>query len=216
MITAKVKKLFIFDLDGTLVDAYQAISASLNFCRDKFGYEPVAFEVIKSNIGHGDKNFVAQFFPKNQVEKALSLYRTHHKGSLKKHAKLKPYAKAMLYNLKRRKKLLAIASNRPAAYTDIVVKALDIKKYFDFILCADQINSLKPKPKILFEVLKKLDVQIQDAVYAGDMDVDMDTAQRAKMDAIFVAGGSSTVQEVSQYKNKIIVNVLKEVCGNFQ
>ncbi|MBU1086792.1 MAG: HAD family hydrolase [Candidatus Omnitrophica bacterium] len=216
MLKNKVKKLFIFDLDGTLVDAYQAISASLNFCRKKFGYEQIAFDVIKSNIGHGDKNFVARFFPRNEVEKALSLYRAHHKGSLKTHAKLKPYAKMMLYNLKRRKKLLAIASNRPAAYTDIVVKSLGIKKYFDFILCADEINSLKPKPKILFEVLRKLDVQILDAVYAGDMAVDMDTAQRAKMDAVFVVGGSSTAREVSQFKNKIIVKVLKDICSKFQ
>ncbi|MFH1063273.1 MAG: HAD family hydrolase [Candidatus Omnitrophota bacterium] len=212
----KFKKLFIFDLDGTLVDAYKAISASLNFCRGKFGYDHIDFEVIKSNIGHGDKNFIAEFFPRDQVDKALSMYRTHHKNSLRKYARLKPHAKMTLYNLRRRKKLLAIASNRPAAYTDIVVKALDIKKYFDFILCADEINSLKPAPKILFEVLKKLDIQTADAVYAGDMDVDMETALRAKMDAIFVAGGSSTIQEVKQYKNKLIVYSLTEICHKFR
>lgn len=210
------KKLFIFDLDGTIVDAYKAISESLNFCRKNFGYDPVGFEVVKSNIGHGDKGFVAEFFPEEEVDKALSLYRKHHKNSLKRHARLKPYAKMMLYNLKRRKKMLAIASNRPAAYTDIVVKALDIKKYFDFILCADQINSLKPSPKILFEVLKKLNVHLDDAIFIGDMDVDMETAHRAQMDALFTVGGSSTIEQVKKYKNKKIVNALKEISRNFK
>lgn len=210
------KKLFIFDLDGTLVDAYKAISESLNFCREEFGYEHIDFAVMKSSIGYGDRNFIAEFFPRNQVDKALAMYRQHHKSSLKKHVRLKPYAKMMLYNLSRRKKLLAIASNRPAAYTDIVVKALDIKKYFDFILCADEINSLKPAPKILFEVLKKLNIQTADAVYAGDMDVDMETAERAKMDAIFVVGGSSKIHAVKKYKNKVIVQVLKEINQRFK
>ncbi len=212
----KIKKLFIFDLDGTLVDAYQAISESLNYCRRKFGYEPIDFEVVKSNIGHGDRGFVSEFFPKKEVEQALALYRKHHKSALKKYARLKPYAKMMLYNLKRRKKFLAIASNRPEAYTDIVVKALGIKKYFDFILCADEINSLKPSPKILFKVLEKLNVQLEDAIFAGDMDVDMETAQRAKMDALFVVGGSSSIKQVKKYKNKQIVNVLKEISQNFK
>jgi phosphoglycolate phosphatase len=212
----KVKKLFIFDLDGTLIDAYKAISVSLNFCREEFGYAHIDFETIKNNIGHGDKNFVAEFFPKKQVAAALAMYRAHHKHALKKYAWLKPRARMTLYNLKRRKKLLAIASNRPAAYTDIVVKALDIKKYFDFIICADEINSLKPLPKILFKVLKKLDTKVADAVYAGDMNVDMETARRAKMDAVFVVGGSSTIQEVKQYKNKIIIHCLTEIYHKFR
>jgi phosphoglycolate phosphatase len=205
------KQLFIFDLDGTLVDAYKAILSSLNFCRQNFGYDPVPMNRVKNTIGHGDRNFIAEFFPKHQVEKALKMYRSDHKQSLKKYTRPKPYARWLLYNLKRKKKGLAIASNRPAAYTDIVVKALDIKKYFDFILCADQINSLKPRPKILFEVIKKLNIRKQDAVFVGDMDVDMETAKRAKMDAVFIIGGSSRLTQVKQYKNKIIARSLKEI-----
>jgi len=35
------KKIFIFDLDGTLVDAYRAIEDSLNYTRKKLGYPKV-------------------------------------------------------------------------------------------------------------------------------------------------------------------------------
>ena len=212
----EIKKLFIFDLDGTIVDAYQAISESLNYCRSKFGYEPVDFEIIKSNIGHGDMGFIREFFPDNEVDEALALYRKHHKSCLKNYVCLKPYAKMMLYNLKRRGKMLAIASNRPAVYTDIVVKILGIKKYFDFILCADEINSLKPSPKILFKVLEKLRIQVSDAIFIGDMDVDMETASRAKMDALFVVGGSNSIQQVKKYQNKKIVYALKEISLKFK
>ena len=206
----KEKKLFIFDLDGTLADAYKAIEKSLNFTRFKLGYELVAFDIVKKNIGNGDKNFVAAFFAKHSVDEALQIYRTHHKKSLKKYARLKPYARMLLYNLKRKKKLVALATNRPEYYTNIVITSLGIKKYFDYVLCADQIKSLKPNPKILNMILKKLKVKKEEAVYAGDMDVDMETARRANIDAVFVTRGSSSLKQVSQYKNKKVIHLLKD------
>ncbi|MCP4650456.1 MAG: HAD family hydrolase [PVC group bacterium] len=207
----KDKKLFIFDLDGTLVDAYRAIVNSLNFTRKKLGYDPIDYETAKKNIGHGDRPFVDVFFQKHQQEEAVAIYRKHHKAAVKKDSRLKPYAKKLLYYLKQKKKIVAIATNRPARYTDIIIKALGIKKYFDYVLCADEINSWKPKPKILQEVLRWTGVVKSVAVYAGDMGVDMEAAKRAKMDAIFVVGGSSSLKEVKQYKNKTVVHSLKEL-----
>ncbi|MCG2712128.1 MAG: HAD family hydrolase, partial [Candidatus Omnitrophica bacterium] len=163
----------------------------------------------KKNIGNGDKNFVAAFFPKHSVDAATALYRAHHKKSLKKYAKMNPCARMLLYNLKRKKKLVALATNRPACYTDIVLTSLKIKKYFDYVLCADQIKSLKPNPKILHLILKKLKIEKHEAAYSGDMDVDMETAYRARVDAVFINGGSSSTKEVISYKNKKIVYSLR-------
>lgn len=205
------KKLFIFDLDGTLADAYQAIEKSLNFTRAKFANKPVSYQVIKKNVGNGDKNFIKTFFSKPQADEALRVYRQHHKKSLKKYSRLKPYARMLLYRLRRRKKNLAIASNRPSYYTNIILRSLDIKKYFDCVLCADQIKSLKPNPKILNKILKKFKLKKEAAVYIGDMDVDLETARRARMDVIFVVGGSSTIRDTRKYKEKKIAYNLKDI-----
>ncbi|MFH1092558.1 MAG: HAD family hydrolase [Candidatus Omnitrophota bacterium] len=203
------KKLFIFDLDGTLADAYRAIEKSLNFTRLKLGYKKVSIDAVKKNVGNGDKNFIAAFFPKTSVNAALALYRAHHKQSLKRYAKMKPYARMLLYNLKRKKKLVAMATNRPAYYTNILLTSLKVKEYFDFVLCADQIKSLKPDPKILRMIFKKLNIKKSEAVFAGDMVVDMETAKRAGVDAVFINGGSNSIKEVRAYKNKKIVYSLR-------
>jgi len=205
------KKLFIFDLDGTLVDAYTAIEKSLNFTRARFGYAPVPPATVKKSVGNGDRNFIACFFPGQEVDAALAVYREHHKQALPRYARLKPHARMLLSRLRRKKKCAAIASNRPSPYTRIIVESLDIGRYLDCVLCADEVQSLKPDPKILREVLRRCGKDKEQAVYVGDMDIDMETAQRAQMDAVFVVGGSSTVRAVRHYRNKQVARSLKDI-----
>lgn len=206
-----VKRLFIFDLDGTLADAYGAIEKSINFTLKRLGLMSVAYKEVKRRVGRGDRLFMKSFFPVKDMEKALKIYRLHHAKALLKYTRLRPYAKKLLYTLKGEKKLLAIASNRPYYYTNIILKKLGIRKYFDIVLCADQINSLKPDPKILYTIIKKLGVSREETVYTGDMDIDMKTASRAKIDAIFITGGSSTINAVKKYKNKKVVYSLAKI-----
>lgn len=205
------KKLFIFDLDGTLVDAYEAIEKSVNFALKKFNLPGTTYNEVKRKVGRGDRLFMKEFFQKGDIDKVLKIYRAHHAKALLRYTKLRPYAKRLLYALKRKKKLLAIASNRPYYFTDIILKKLGIRKYFDAVLCADNINSLKPDPKILYAVIKKLGVKKEDAVYVGDMDIDVETAKRARMDAIFITGGSSPLSSVKKYKNKKTARSLKDI-----
>ena len=79
------KKLFVFDLDGTLADVYRAIEKSLNFTRKKFGYPKVDFKEIKRKVGRGDKLFIESFFSKKDAPKALGIYRKHHLKSVLKY-----------------------------------------------------------------------------------------------------------------------------------
>ncbi len=205
------KRVFIFDLDGTLVDAYRAIWASLNFTREKLGYPKVSLKEAKFNVGRGDKRFIARFFKEKDALRAVDIYRSQHKKDLLEFSKLLPGTKEVLSILKRKGKLLAIASNRPKYYTQIIVQELKIKRYFDIILCADELNSLKPEPRILNAIIKDFKAMKNEAVYIGDMDIDLETAKRAKVDAVFIKNGSSTLAEVKKYKNKKTISRLGEL-----
>ncbi|MFH1767577.1 MAG: HAD family hydrolase [Candidatus Omnitrophota bacterium] len=205
------KKLFIFDLDGTLADAYRAIEKSLNFALEKFAYKPVAFSEVKKKVGGGDRLFIEEFFLPKDVEPALAIYRRDHKETLKAYSRCRPYAKMLLLRLRRRGKKIAIASNRPFAYTDIVLKKTGIKKYIDDTLCADMVKRRKPHPEMLRLLLKRFRLKPKEAVYIGDMAIDLEAARRGRIDALFVSGGSGTKQEARKFKKVKIVSSLKEV-----
>ena len=161
-------------------------------------------------MGRGDRPFVEVFFPEPEVDEALAVYRAHHEKALRRYAVLYPRTRSVLTRLRRRGKIVAVASNRPAHFTDILLKGLDIKKYFDAVYCGDTVGSFKPKPKILEVILKRFRIKKTDALYVGDMAIDLETARRARIEAIFKKGGSSSLREVSGYQKRVI-NTLEEL-----
>jgi len=207
------KKLYIFDLDGTLADAYHAIEKSLNFTLKKIGLPTVSYLEAKRKVGRGDRIFMETFFPKESIKRALKIYRAHHKEAVLTHTRLKPNAKKILHTLRHRGKITAIASNRPSYFTNLILKALGISKYFNLVLCADQLKCNKPNPRILNTIVKKFALKKQDAVFVGDMDIDLKTAKRAKIDFVFIRGGSTPLSAIRKHKDIRIINSLKEILG---
>lgn len=201
-------KLVIFDLDGTLVDAYEAIIKSMHFTLNKTGYPPAASKRICRAVGWGDKKLLAAFIKEEDLDAALTIYRAHHRGSLKKYSQLLPFTKRVLEYLSRRGVRIAIASNRPTVFTHILVGHLKIKKYFDYILCADKLSEGKPYPEILFKIMKRLKAKASETVFVGDMAVDVQTAHNANVKAIAVLTGSSALAEIKKAKPFIIIKSL--------
>lgn len=203
-------KLIIFDLDGTLVDAYKAIQMSFNYAMKKLGYTERAPLTIKRAVGWGDENLLKPFVKDKDLKKLVDIYRRHHKKALLKYSHLYPKVISLLRYLKERGLKLAIASNRPTIFTKILLKKFKIDKYFDYVLCADRLKSIKPNPEILEKIMKRLSVESEDTVFVGDMSIDILAGKNAKVRTIAVLGGSSKREELKKLKpDKIISNVLE-------
>ena len=191
-------KLIIFDLDGTLVNAYRAIEESLNFTLRKFGRPPVGMALVRRSVGWGDKNFIRDFFRKSEVTKALRIYRSHHKKSLLEYSMVIPGVRGVLTILRKKGFKLAIASNRPQKFTNILLKSLALRPYFDVVACGKNKEDLKPSPKLLRKVMDKLGVPQNEAVYVGDMAIDVLAGRNAGVKTVAVRGGSSTVEQLKK------------------
>ncbi|MFA5059512.1 MAG: HAD family hydrolase [Candidatus Omnitrophota bacterium] len=193
-------KLVIFDLDGTLVDAYPAIVRSFNLTMRKLNLPTQKSTVIHRAVGWGDKNLLKPFVGDKNISMALRIYRKDHKTSLRQKTKFLPHAKDLLAYLKKKKYRLAIASNRPTKFTHIILEHLKVKDWFDYILCGDKMKRSKPHPDILLKTLNRFSLRPQEAVYVGDMTVDVLAGKRAKIKTIAVATGSNTKKELQKLK----------------
>ena len=210
------KKLFIFDLDGTLVDAYAAIISSFNFTMRVLGIPTQSELTIKKAVGWGDRKLLEPFVRFRELKKALGVYQRHHRQALKTKTHWLPAAQELLRCLKKRGKKLAIASNRPARFTKIILKSLDASKFFDKVLCADQLRFGKPNPLILHKLIKVFGVSKQDVLYVGDMVIDVQTGKRAGVATAAVSTGSSTPSELKKARPTYLFKDLAALKGECQ
>jgi 2-phosphoglycolate phosphatase len=195
-------KLVIFDLDGTLVNAYPAVCQSVNYTLRALGLPGRSCTEVKRNVGGGDRKLMAHFAGEELADRAIAVYRPHHARALRVRGavKLLPGALGVLKFLEARGYRLAIASNRPTRFTRIILKALGAAEFFDVVLCADKISRPKPYPDLLRAIARRLNCKKSDCLYVGDMTIDIDCARRAGMRMVAVSTGSSTRKALKALK----------------
>lgn len=193
-------KLIIFDLDGTLVDAYPAIISSFNYTMRKLNYPKQDALAIRRAVGWGDENLLKPFIHLKDLSRALRIYRRHHKTALLKGSRLFPNVKRLLLHLKNKGYKLAIASNRPTQFSAILIRYLGLRKYFDYVLCADVLKHAKPHPEILNLIRRRFRLKPQETMYVGDMTIDAQAGRRAGVKTVIVTGGSSESGEIRKEK----------------
>ncbi len=203
-------KLVIFDLDGTLINAYAAICSSFNYVMRKLGLKPKSSSFIRRQVGWGDTNLLKSSVPELDLERSLRLYRNHHKLSLLRQSRLYPYVKELLQQLKNQGCKLAVASNRPSRFSFILLKHLRISGFFDYVLCADKLKHGKPDPEILNKIIRSFSIKKSQVLYVGDMVIDAQAGRRAGVKTIIVTSGSSSIAEIrKEHPFKVIPGVRK-------
>jgi len=206
-------KLIIFDLDGTLIDAYPAIVSSFNYAMSKLGYPKQNALAIRRAVGWGDENLLMPFVKKGDLNKALIIYRKHHKKALLAGARLFPEVRVLLARLKKEGYKLAVATNRPTEFSLILIRHLKLSRYFDYILCADKLKHGKPHPEIINRIRRRFYLRPDEVIYVGDMVIDIQAGRRAKVKTIAVTGGSSTWVELKKKRPCRIIQNIRALSG---
>ena len=180
----------LFDFDGTLADSYDAITASVNHVRTTFGLPPMEEAVIRKLVGYGLAHLLHQVVPNVPTDEAVAEYRRHHSTVMVPLTRLLPGVSETLAELHRRGLRLAVCSNKTVAFTRTLTEALGIARYFDAVLGPEDAGKPKPDPAILRTALARLDVPASEAVYVGDMTVDIATARAAGVPVWVIPNGS--------------------------
>ena len=206
-------RLVIFDLDGTLVNAYRAVASSINHTLRKMGLLPRSYTQIRRSVGFGDKHLLKGFVGEKRAEQAIRIYRAHHGKALSEKGGVTflPGAKALLPYLRRQGIVLAIATNRPARFTAIILKTLGMKGFFDSVLCADKAPRPKPYPDMLHIIKERYRFPTKEVLFVGDMDIDINTGRRARVRTVAVATGSCTHQELKTLQPYRVIAKIAEL-----
>src|SRR5207237_1076666 len=85
-------KAIIFDFDGTLVDSYPAITASVNHVRAAHQLPPLAEPEVRRCVGRGPAYLLEHTVGGTNLDQDMALYRAHHPSFLRSGPHLPPAA----------------------------------------------------------------------------------------------------------------------------
>ena len=187
----------IFDLDGTILNTSEDLCLSLNYVLKKYGLPERSVDDTKRFLGYGIRRLVERGTGEERSSDLLD----DMVGDFKAHYKLhcmdatRPYAgiTELLKLLRERGIRTAVVSNK----ADFAVRELMDRFFpglFDAAIGEREGVRRKPAPDSVNEVLKVFGIQPENAVYIGDSEVDIQTAQNAGVRCVCVAWGFRDVQ----------------------
>jgi phosphoglycolate phosphatase len=176
-------RLFVFDLDGTLVDSRRDIADAANALLVSCGAAPIPEERIGGMVGEGAAMLVARAFKASGVERpadALSRYLTFYDERLLNHTRPYEGIAALLEALAARA-ALAVLTNKPLASTRRILDGLDLARHFpsDAVLGGDGPFARKPDPAALLHLVADAGATAETTVMVGDSAIDWRTARAA-------------------------------------
>lgn len=189
-----MKKLVIFDLDGTLLNTVGDIAAATNYALARNGFEGRSVGEIKSFVGNGINKLFERALPEGykseewvlRIRRDFVPYYNVHGAEM-----TLPFEGMveLLYMLRRLGVGVAVASNKYQQATEMLIGT-----YFpeiDFVAVLGQREGVPPKPdrRVVDEILAVAGVERGDVLYVGDSGVDMQTAANAGVDAVGVTWG---------------------------
>ncbi|MBR5540830.1 MAG: HAD family hydrolase [Bacteroides sp.] len=211
-----MKKLVIFDLDGTLLDTIADLAMATNFALKQLGYPTHDAKTIRTFVGNGINKLLERSLPTNeQAEDTVMKMRMHFVPYYDEHnADLSapyPGIESLLEILQEKGVMLAVASNK---YQEATGKL--VAQYFPTISFVEVLGqregiAVKPDPTIVFDILKKANVSPEEVLYVGDSGVDMQTAKNAGVDAVGVTWGFRPRIELESFQHLGLIDQAEEL-----
>jgi len=205
----------VFDLDGTLIDSYLAILECLNLVRETHGKEPVTLEECRRMVGHGLDVLIARAIGEEHAAAGVALFRQRYAVVGPGKSSLLPDADAVTKELARRGIAMAIASNKPAYFSRQLVETLGLEGRFRIVVGQNGHFPPKPDPAMVRHALEVLGASPEEALFVGDMEVDVQTARAAGMKVAVLPTGSCTREELVDAGSDFLLGSLTEVLELF-
>lgn len=207
-----MKKLIIFDLDGTLLNTIDDLAQSTNHALQTLGYPTHEESAYHLMVGNGINKLLERALPEGErTEENIMRMRKEFIPYYDRHNmdKSRPYPgiPQLLKYLQAQGILLAVASNK---YQSATVRLIDA--YFPTLRFAavlgqrDGVN-VKPDPAIVDDILEITGVAKENTLYVGDSGVDMLTAANAGVTACGVTWGFRPRAELEKFNPAYIVDI---------
>ena len=211
-----MKKLVIFDLDGTLINTIADLAQATNYALAKLGFPTHEIESYKFKVGNGINNLFRRALPEGEktdenvlrVRREFIPYYNEHNTDLSR-----PYPGMvdLLNYLKDQNIKISVASNKYQEATSKIINEIYPTTKFSAVLGQRENVPIKPDPQIVYDILSITGIDKQDVLYVGDSGVDMQTGLNAGVETCGVTWGFRPRTELESFHPHHIVDTAEEL-----
>ncbi len=196
-----LKKLVIFDLDGTLVDSIEDLADGVNYALKKHNLSTNTLSDYYYFVGNGMEHLVRSALrEKGSDDELYKAVRADFDSYYEKHSNDKTRAyegmEELLKKLSEKEIATAVLSNKAQVYLGAILRKAFPQHSFKAEFGQRDGVERKPHPQALFMLMEELGFKKEDCVLIGDSDVDIITAKNAGIDSIGVLWGFRTREEL--------------------
>lgn len=203
----------VFDLDGTLVDSRTDIAAAANLALERHGLPQHSVDRIGTFVGDGAHNLIARASGLStdcaEFSAVLSTFLDYYEANACRSTTLMPGARAALLALGGIP--LALLTNKPRRATIPLLDALDIARSFCCVVAGGDLSEMKPHPKPLLEIARRIGVPPTSLVMVGDGPQDVECGRNANAFTVGVAGGIAAPERLQASRPDRLITSLAEL-----
>lgn len=183
----------LFDLDGTLVDSYNALAEAVNYARRQRGMHELSAARIREFVGDGQDTLLQRAFEMQQIPRSVrDDFESRYDEICCEESKILADVEATLQSLDTLGVAMAVCTNKPTSFSRKILEFLRLAPFFRAIVGPDVAGSRKPEARHVLETLRATNIPPGEALFVGDMPIDVHAARNSGIDVAVVATGSST------------------------
>lgn len=203
----------VFDLDGTLIDGYAAIGDALSFAMARLEVPALSAERVRAMVGHGLERLLADAVGEERAAEGVRLFRERYPVVAVEKSHLLPGVADVLATLAHRGHRMAVASNKPARFSRMILEAKGVGARFLGVGGPDADVPAKPDPAMLRGLMAQARASAAETIVVGDMEVDSDFARAAGCRVVLIPGGSRSREELSAVDADALLASIGELPG---
>jgi phosphoglycolate phosphatase len=202
--------IYLFDVDGTLVDSAVDICGAIQGVLASTRRTDVADELIRGYIGRHLLDLFQDLFPDytpQRIEAMIQEYRGIYTGRQHAATLVYPWVKDVLAQLPGRK---ATATTKGTPTTGVVLEMFGLLPYFDHVQGTDGFPA-KPFPDVIFRALAGLGAAADECLFVGDSAADMEAARRAGVRCCAVTYGYGKREDLARWRPDYWIDDFREL-----
>ena len=190
----------LFDLDGTLVDNFEAIHRCYDDVMGMMGLPSVTLEQIRRAVGGSVNVTVVKLAGEANAPTATRLFREHFPSVMYHGLRAYPGCREILGGLRQRCVRVAVYTNKDDANSKKIMEHLGLDDVLDGVYGTNVHPWRKPQPEFTQYVLSSLKARPETTVMVGDSPFDIAAARNGRLAAIHcVTTGSHTAEELAPH-----------------